>query len=57
MLSATGQSTIPLNAKVTAATTFMQKPPQFLSPFMRWMLVKPMKPRAASIRMPTPAPK
>src|SRR5205809_898583 len=57
MISAMGQSTMPLTAKLTAATVFMQKPPQFLRPFLRWRFVKPMKPRAASIRMPTPAPK
>ena len=57
MLRATGQSTIPLAANVTAATRFMQNPLQFFSPFMRWMFTNPMKPSAASMRMPTPAPK
>ena len=45
------------NANNSAATAFIQRPPQFFSPFMRWMFVNPMKPSAASMRMPTPAPK
>jgi hypothetical protein len=48
---------MPLAAKPTAATRLMQKPPQFFRPFIRWMLVKPMKPSAASMRIPIPAPK
>ena len=46
-----------LKANVPAAIAFAHSPPQFLSPFMRWMFRKPMNPRAASIRMPMPAPK
>jgi hypothetical protein len=57
MPSATGQRTMPLTAKLSAATRFMQKPPQFFRPFIRWMLVNPISPSAASMRMPIPAPK
>src|SRR6184192_3972212 len=32
-------------------------PAPVLSPFMRWMLVSPMSPSAASMRIPIPAPK
>ena len=54
---ATGHSTMPLKTNIMAAKPLMHVAPQFFSPFILWMLVRPIRPSVASIRMPMPAPK
>jgi hypothetical protein len=57
MSAASGQSMTPQSAKLRMATALKHSAVQFFSPFIRWMLVKPMMPSDASVRMPAPAPK